>query len=343
MLSTERRLKMTRTLRLLALLLTLGLLVAACGDSDSDDSAPATEAPATTTEAPATTQAPATTEAPATTTAPTTTAPTTTGAAPEFPSRIISLSPSSTEILFAIGAGDQVIAVDTFSYFPEEAPVTDLSGFTPNVEAILAFEPDMLVWSGGPDDVTGALESAGVPVINHFAPADFDGIYAQIAELGELTGQIDAAAALVEQMRADLEEIAASVEPRDEPITYFHEVGTEYYSATSATFIGNIYGLANMENIADPADPDGSQFGFPLLNEEFILDADPQLMFLADTIGYGQSAETVAARPGWENLQAVQNGRVIELNDDIVSRWGPRVVDFARQVIDAVNAVQPVG
>ena len=260
-----------------------------------------------------------------------------------YPSRIVSLSPSSTEILFAIGAGDQVIAVDAFSYYPEEAPVTDLSGFTPNVEAILGFEPDLVVWQGGPDDFAGALDAAGVTVISHFAPLDFEGIYAQIAELGEVTGQIDGAADLVASMRSDLEEIAASVVARDEPVTYFHEVGTEYYSATSSTFIGNIYGLANMENIADPADEDGSQFGFPLLNEEFILDADPDFIFLADTIGYGQSVETVAARPGWENLQAVQNGRVVELNDDIVSRWGPRVVDFARQVVDAVNAYEPVG
>ena len=337
---------MRSTLRLLALLLTLGLVAAACGD-DSDDTAPAqsaetTAAEAETTETTAAT--PETTEAPATTTAdatPTSEAETETETG--FPSRIVSLSPSSTEILFAIGAGDQVVAVDAFSYYPEEAPVTDLSGFTPNVEAILAFEPDLVVWSGGPEDVAGALDAAGVPLISHFAPVDFEGIYAQIAELGTATGQIDGAADLVASMRADLDEIAASVVARDEPITYFHEVGTEYYSATSSTFIGNIYGLANMENIADPADPDGEQFGFPLLNEEFILDADPDFIFLADTIGYGQSAETVAARPGWENLQAVQNGRVIELNDDIVSRWGPRVVDFARQVIEAVNAFEPVG
>ena len=292
-------------IRRAVLLVAFALVVAACG-SDSPSDAPNQPTPA------------------------------------EGAQNIVSLSPSSTELLFAIGAGDQVVAVDEFSYYPPEAPTTDLSGFTPNLEAILAYEPDLLIWQGGPEDISAGLTAAGVPMVVHAPPADFEGIYAQITELGDVTGQIDGAAELVAQMRSDLAEIEASYTPAGDPVTYFHEAGTEYYSATSSTFVGNIYGLFDMVNVADPADPDGSQFGYPLLNEEFIIDSNPDFIFLADTIGYGQTAQTVAQRPGWDAMSAVQNGNVIELNDDIVSRWGPRGVDFARQVADALNR-QPVG
>jgi len=336
----------THRSKVFALVVAIGLIAAACGDSDtpaSDTTASSSIAAESEAEATTTTEADPTTTTEAATTTAAAVAEPEADPEPEFPSRIISLSPSSTELLFAIGAGEQVIAVDEFSYYPEEAPVTDLSGFAPNLEAILAFEPDLLVWQGGADDITSGLEGAGVQVVNHLPPADFEGIYAQIADLGTLTGQIDGAANLVAQMRSDIDEIAASAVARDVALTYFHEVGTEYYSATSSTFVGNIYGLAAMVNIADPADEDGSQFGFPLLNEEFIIDSDPDIIFLADTIGYGQTAATVTARPGWEAMSAVVNGRIVELNDDIVSRWGPRVVDFARQVVEAANAYEPIG
>ncbi|MEZ5279862.1 MAG: ABC transporter substrate-binding protein [Acidimicrobiales bacterium] len=289
--------------RFLLPLLTLLLLLGACGE-DADSTAADATVPAET---------------------------------PEL--RIISLSPSATEIIFAVGAGPMVVAVDEFSYYPPEAPVTELSGYTPNVEAILSYEPDVVVWQGGPDDVRASLDAAGVQIVDQFAATTFDDIYAQMLEIGELAGTTDEAEAAVAEMRADLDALVSSVQPRDEPVTYFHELGTELYTATSTTFIGQVYGLLGLENIADAADPDGEFFGYPQLSEEFILDADPDIIFLADTIGYGQTAQTVAERPGWDALSAVRAGNVIELDDDVASRWGPRVVDFVRAVVDAVNAL----
>ncbi len=251
--------------------------------------------------------------------------------------RIISLSPSSTEILFAIGAGDRVVAVDEFSYYPPEAPITDLSGYTPNVESILAYEPTLLVWQGGPDDVAASLEAAGVVVLNHFAATTFEDIYAQMAELGALTGNEAEAGEQADAMRSRIAELAASVQAGAEPVTYYHELGTELYSATSTTFIGQVYGLAGMVNIADAADPDGEFYGYPQLSEEFVLAADPDIIFLADTIGYGQTVQTLTERPGWDSLSAVKEGNVVELNDDAASRWGPRVLDFAEAVVAAAN------
>ncbi len=111
---------------------------------------------------------------------------------------------------------------------------------------------------------------------------------------------------------------------------------------TSTTFIGYVYGLFGLVNIADPADADGAAFGYPQLNEEFVITADPDIIFLADTLCCAQNAETVAARPGWDQLRAVQNGNVVELDDDVVSRWGPRIVDFVEAVAAAVATAEAV-
>ena len=118
-----------------------------------------------------------------------------------------------------------------------------------------------------------------------------------------------------------------------------HELDDTLYTVTSSTFIGEVYTLAGLVNAADPADADGSAWGYPQLSAEYLLDADPDLIFLADTRCCAQDAETVAARPGWESLTAVETGRIVELDDDVASRWGPRIVDFLRAIVNAVNAI----
>ena len=249
----------------------------------------------------------------------------------EEPLRVVSISPTATEMLFAVGAGDLVVAVDQYSYFPDEAPVTDLDGFSPNVEAIAAFEPDIvLMQSSG--DVKAALETLGIQVVVQDAAVSIDDTYAQIAQIGDVTGQQDQATALVTQMQTEIESLVASA-PDASGLSYFHELDTTLYSVTSSTFVGAVYSLFGLENAADPADPDGSAFGYPQLSDEYLVDADPDLIFLAD----GQDAVTVAERPGWDQLSAVQNGNVIELSDDIASRWGPRIVEFIAMISEALR------
>ena len=247
------------------------------------------------------------------------------------PLRIVSVTPTGTEMLFAIGAGDQVVAVDAFSYFPAEAPVTDLSGFEPNVEAIAGFDPT-LVLSGSPIE---GLEAIGIDNVLLPAAADLDDIYEQIAMLGDVTGTEEGAATVIADMQARIDTALADISPPAEPLTYYHELDTTFFSVTSSTFVGYVYDLFGLDSIADAADPDGTSFGFPQLSEEFIVTADPDIIFLADTIFEEQTVETVTARPGWDALSAVQNNRVVELNDDIVSRWGPRIVEF----IEAIAAI----
>ena len=240
--------------------------------------------------------------------------------------RIVSISPTATEILFAIGAGDRVVAVDQFSYYPPEAPVTDLDGWNPNVEAIASYEPDLVVLQTS-GDLMASLEALGISVLAHDAPLAFDEVYDQIAQFGEATDQTDEAALLVADMQSQIADLIEAA-PDAEGLSYYHELDNTLYSVTSGTFIGQVYGLFGLTNIADPADTDGSAYGYPQLSDEYIVDADPDVIFLADTLCCAQNAETVASRPGWDQLSAVQNGRVVELSDDIVSRWGPRLVDF---------------
>jgi iron complex transport system substrate-binding protein len=255
----------------------------------------------------------------------------------DAPERIVSLSPTATEMLFAIGAGEQVEAVDDQSNHPADAPKTDLSGHTPNVEAIVGHDPDLVVLANDIGDVVAGLEAAGVETLLLPAAEKLEDTYAQIEQLGEATGHEEEAAAVVDEMKDEIEELASSVPKRDKRLTYFHELDPTLFSATSKTFLGEIYRLAGLENIADPADSD--QSGYPQLSPEFVIQKNPDLVFLADTKCCQQSAETVAARPGWKELTAVREGRVVQLDDDIASRWGPRVVDLLRVVVDAVRDV----
>jgi len=324
-----------------SLLLAMLLIAAACGTSETGGEATTTAAADATT----TTEAPfhSSTAVPPSSTTTEPAFPVTVEAdngsitIDERPEAIISLSSTATEMLFEIGAGDQVVAVDDQSNYPEEAPMTDLSGFTPNIEAILAHEPDLVVIGYEPGELAASLNAAGVPVISYEAALMVEGTYRQIEALGAATGHVEEAVTLSESIRSDLAAIADEAPDVPEGTTYYHELDNTFYTATSSTFFGQIYGMFGLENIADPADEDGSAFGYPQLSSEYIVSADPDLIFLADVL-YGESAETVAARPGWDVLAAVREGNVIELDSDIASRWGPRIVDFAESVADAVEA-----
>lgn len=251
---------------------------------------------------------------------------------------IVSLSPTHTEMLFAIGAGDQVAAVDSYSNHPPEAAevLTDLSAYEPSAEAIAGYEPDLVVIGDNTSGIAEQLGAIGIPVWFGPAAVTFDDVYEQIEALGALTGEDDGADALVQGMRSDLEAIVADIDMPDEPLTYYHELDNTYYSVTSNTLIGQVYGLFGLRNIADTAE---GTTDYPQLSAEFIVSQDPDLVFLADTVCCGESAETVAARPGWQSLTAVVDGHVIETNDDLSSRWGPRIVEYARLVADAIAEI----
>lgn len=253
---------------------------------------------------------------------------------PATPSHIVSLSATATEMLFAIGAGPQVKAVDDQSNYPPTAPRTKLSGYQPNVEAIAGYSPDLVVLSDGA--VAPQLRALHIKVMVAPPAKTLTDSYDQITELGKTTGHTREAAQVVSGMKHDIADIAARV-PRDaKELTYYHEVDNTYFTASSRTFIGQIYAIARLHDIADAADKQGSG-GYPQLSAEYIVQQNPDLIFLADGKCCGQSPQTIAARPGWGGLRAVTAHHVIVLDDDIASRWGPRVVDLLRTVVQAAD------
>ena len=256
---------------------------------------------------------------------------------PAQPMKIISLSPTHTEMLFAIGAGSQVIAVDDQSNFPSEASAvkSDLSGFTPNVEAIAGYKPDLVVIGDDSAKLSEQLTQVGIPVWFGPSATSLDDVYRQINQLGTLTGHGEAASALVTTMTADVASIVADVPKLSKPLTFYHELDSTYFSATSNTFVGQLYEMAGLRNIADTAEAGND---YPQLSAEFIVSQNPDIVFLADTKCCQQDAALVTARDGWSQVNAVKNGNVVAMDDDIASRWGPRVVDYMRAIVDAVNA-----
>jgi len=249
------------------------------------------------------------------------------------PTRIVSLSPSATEDLFAAGAGKQVIAVDDQSDFPKQAPRTSLSGYTPNAEAIASYNPDLVVVSDRV--VVPQLEKLGIQVLVEPAPDNIAQAYDEIRQIGRATGHVKQATAVVRSMEKKLTALIRSVPKASRHLKVYHELDPTYYSATSSTFIGRIYKLFGFRDIADAADATHS--GYPQLSAEYILAANPDIVVLADSICCGQTAATVAARPGWNGLSAVRQHRVIAIDDSVASRWGPRIVDFARAVARAAR------
>jgi iron complex transport system substrate-binding protein len=281
--------------------------------------------PATSAASPASSTASSTTNGPA--------------ATKSAPTRIVSLSPTATEDLYAVGAGRQVVAVDETSDYPAGVPKTSLSGINPGVEAIAKYNPGLVIAAEDANGLVAGLKKLGVPVLVEPAATSIDGAYAQISQIGSATGHAAQAASVVATMKtriaADVKKAGAS----HQDLPYFWEVSANpYYSATSKTFIGQIAGLFGLKNIADAADK-ASDGGYPQLSQEYIVAAKPQIIFLADNqpSDGGQTPAIVARRPGWSAIPAVKNQEIIPLNDDVASRWGPRVPQLVDEIAQAVE------
>jgi iron complex transport system substrate-binding protein len=253
------------------------------------------------------------------------------------PVRVVSLSPSATEMLYAIGAGSQVVAVDDYSNYPAEAAAlgTALSGFEPNVEAIGGYLPDLVIIAYDPSNLVEQLNTLNIPVFVAGAATSLESVYEQIEQLGVLTGNSQAAIEVSKTLQTSIEDAVATVKFSDPPLSYYYELDDTYYSVTSNTFVGQIFNLFGMRNIADNVE---SGNDYPQLSAEVIVSADPDFIFLADTKCCAQDATTVAARDGWGGLKAVTANQVVELDDDVASRWGPRVLELITAIRDAVVA-----
>jgi iron complex transport system substrate-binding protein len=255
------------------------------------------------------------------------------------PQKIVSLSPTATEDLYAVGAGKQVVAVDAMSNYPSGVPTTTLSGLTPNIEAIVAHHPDLVIASQDTNGLVAGLTKLGVPVMIEPAAAKLDDAYQQIERIGQATGHTAEATTTVTGMKAKIADTVKQAGSGHANLSYFWEVSANpYYSATSTTFVGQVASLFGLKNIADAAakTADG---GYPQLAQEYIVQAQPQLVFLTDAgaASGGQTPQVVAARPGWATVPAVKNNQITALNEDIASRWGPRLPELVSAIAQAVQ------
>jgi iron complex transport system substrate-binding protein len=253
------------------------------------------------------------------------------------PKAIVSLSATGTEMLYAMGAGSQVKAVDQDSDYPKGVPTTGLDGNNPNVEAIASYKPDLVVVSQDTSGLSHKLNALGIAVLSDPAAASLNQEYQQFDQLGEATGHTAQAKAQVATIKARISQIVQSTPKVAHSRTYYYELDQTFYSETSSTFIGQVLGLLGLKSIADSATGAAASGGYPQLSGEFILKSNPDYILLADTICCNQSPATVANRPGWSTLSAVKDDRVLGLNDDIASRWGPRIVNLLQVVSDELK------
>jgi iron complex transport system substrate-binding protein len=261
---------------------------------------------------------------------------TATSASTTEPRRIVSLSPTATEDLFAIGAGSQVVAVDKDSDYPANAPKTTLDPITPNVEAILRYNPDLVVASQDSNGLVAALKKVGVTTLIEPAANTLNDAYTQIEQLGRATGHVSSADSTVATMKSAIGTAVAQAGSKHANSSYYWELDTTYYTASSSTFIGQIVGLFGLKNIADTVDK-AADGGYPQLSSEYIAQSSPSIVFLADTKCCGANATSVAARPGWSSIEAVKVDDVVSLDDDVASRWGPRLPQLVEAIAAAVE------
>lgn len=238
------------------------------------------------------------------------------------PQVIASLSPAATEILFAVGAGDQVAAVDKYSNHPPEAATREqLDAFEPSVEAIAGAQPDLVFVVYDPGNLVDGLTNAGLTVFFLETPTSVEGVLDQIRMLGQATGHTQEAEEIVTTIEQGIDDIEEKLADVQEGPSLFHEVDNQLYTVAPASFVGSLYAILKVQNIAA-----GSGQAFPQLSQEAIIEADPEVIILGDAAG-GESADTVKARPGWGSISAVTNDRIYVIDPDIVSRPGPRLVD----------------
>jgi iron complex transport system substrate-binding protein len=258
--------------------------------------------------------------------------------ADDRPARIVSISATATEDLFAIGAGGEVVAVDEFSKYPPEAPRTKLSYINPNAEAIAGYRPDLVVLSLESAKVVPALRRLKIRALLLRPARDLEEAYSQIERLGAATGHRNQARRVVATMKRRIAATLERLGSKPRGLSVYHELDQQYFSATSGTFVGRIYELVGLENIADRAAKGGE---YPKLSAEYVVEANPDLVVLADTVCCGQNLASLRRRPGLREVAAVRNGNVLEVRDDLASHWGPRIVEFLDQVARAVERIEP--
>lgn len=253
--------------------------------------------------------------------------------------KVVSLAPSNTEILFAIGAGEQVIGRDEFSDYPSQ--VNDLpsvgGGFGDyNLEAIVDLEPDLVLAAeiNTPEQVK-AIEDLGLTVFLLANPTSLNEMYEDLLTVAELTDHLSETEAQIDSLRTRVSKVESIIKSAEELPTVFYELDatdpSAPWTAGSGTFIDTLIMMAGGENIA--SDMEGQYLQISI---EELLIRDPQVILLGDA-AYGITAESLSERTGWSNINAVLNNRIYTIDDNLVSRPGPRLVDGLEQLANLLH------
>jgi iron complex transport system substrate-binding protein len=252
---------------------------------------------------------------------------------PARPDRILSLSASATQMLYAMGAGSQVVGVDKYSTYPANAPRTKFTGYESSAEDYLYLHPDLVIFAFETGTLVQQLKTLHIPALLLPPATNMAGVDSQLAELGTATGH-QTGARQVETSLADyLAAATRTVGNAGRGKTYYIEVDPTYYTATSKTFIGAEFSLFGMRDIADAA---GHGSAYPQISAEYILKENPDYVFLADTVCCHQTAATFGHRPGFSVLSAVKLHHVIGVNDSVASEWGPHTIETLVSLISNV-------
>ena len=251
----------------------------------------------------------------------------------KIPERIVSAAPSPTEILFAVGAGDQVVGVDDYSDYPAAAAnLTKIGSYTLNIETIMALTPDLIV---GSDLVPRAqleqLEGQGIPYVL-FADRTLEDIFKTIRLAGIITGHVDQADDVATNLSLRVEAVKAKTlaENVSKPRVYVEYY--EYWTYGPGSFGDDLISLAGGTNIAHNASSE-----YPNVESEFVIAQDPEVIVYTTGVMSSTTAESIAARPGWDNISAVANDKIYSIDDNLMSRYGPRIVDALEQLAAIVH------
>jgi iron complex transport system substrate-binding protein len=243
------------------------------------------------------------------------------------PQAVVALSPSFVEVLYALDAGDSLVAVDENSDYPAEAmDLPKVSGFEPNVEAIAGYEPDLVLLAFDPGGLVTSLGDLGIPSLFLANPGDLEGVYTQIETIGKASGRLSEAEEMTAGMAEDIAAIVKQVPDEGQGPRVFHELDNTLFTIGPGSFQGSVYDLLKAQNIANSTGQP-----FPQLSSEAVIAADPEVIALADA-EFGETPDTVAARPGWAAITAVTANRVLPVDDSLLSRAGPRVVDGVQEL-----------
>jgi iron complex transport system substrate-binding protein len=239
------------------------------------------------------------------------------------PKRIISLSPGVTEVLYAVGASDHIVATDRFSDFPEAAQHTPkLEYSNPSAEVAVGHTPDLVIMATRQKAQVQQFRDLRLTVLYLEEPASIPAVLDQITMLGHLTERSIEAERLVASMRLRIDAVTSKVANVTTGPRVFYEVSPDLYSASPDTFIGSSLALLKAQNIAQ-----GARTAFPQLSAETVIGADPEVVILSDGESAKQDAGTVSARPGWADVSAVKAKRIFPIDPNLANRPGPRVVE----------------